>query len=317
LIGKTTTQVIDDMARRMGTAPVYMGAKYTGPATVNAQPGNAPPTPPVSAPGATPSNNQQPAQATPVSQPPPSTQTAQNPPSGNFPPTGMAPGQAETIKINAANSADAANKLVAGDAIRTTEHAALSEIVTALRAGVSSGPGSVAYNNAMERLGRIPGFTSQKTQDTAARTDQMTKAMAQLQSMESQNMIGTNAGLAQTINSLPHQEMSEKGILATSHMIQGSIDFNQAMSNAWMNSPEKQNGGDFFTWRSHYLGKQKDPTGNDIQQDPRAYIFQRMNGDERQSMLKGMQPDDVKQLGRNYEHALRSGALGPDQKGEQ
>lgn len=216
----------------------------------------------------------------------------------------VAPGQAEALKTQTDASTQAGVALTGTDATRPQKQALLQDILTQANVpGAFSGPDAPAYKTLMARLGQVPGVITPDVAKATSAQDAMEKAMANFQTLQMRSMIGTNAGLAQTIAGAPHIELSKGGLQANVHQLQGTLDAESVMSNAWQKAlTGGAEPGSFQQWQRQFIAPTKQG-----QFDPRVFWLQRMSADERKTFVTAAKDPN---LAKNYQFAHEQGWVG-------
>lgn len=211
----------------------------------------------------------------------------------------LPPGVKESLEADRAASTQQGIALTNTDAGRAQKFALLDDIITQAKVpGAFSGPDQPGFIQTMARLAQVPGVITDDVKRTVGAQEQMTKAMANLQSILMDSMISTNAGLAHTIDASPHPQLSEYGLSGIVHQLQGTYDAQEAMSNAWQNSGRPAY--EFKDWQRQFLARTKDG-----QFDPRVFWLARMNDQERKTFYKASNNDPA--LKKNYNYAVKNG----------
>lgn len=215
--------------------------------------------------------------------------------------TDLSPGQAGSMQAQKQASTAQGIALTDTDATRPQRMALLQDILTQANVpGAFTGPDAPGYKSVMARLGQVPGVVNKEVADATTAQDAMEKAMANYQTLAMRGMIGTNAGLAQTIAGAPHMELSRGGLKANVHQLQGTTDAEAVMSSEWQKAqaagapPEG-----FKDWQSKFIVPSK--TG---QFDPRVFWLKRMSPAERQTFVAAANDPNLRL---NYQFAVDHG----------
>lgn len=227
-------------------------------------------------------------------------------PQAGLPPGAIITKQAPTTASARAEEATASTQagvtLTNTDASRPMKFALLNDILASANVpGAFTGPDAPAVKTLIARLSQIPGVVTEDVKRAASAQEQLAKAMANLQTLQMDAMIGTNAGLAHTIDASPHMELSKYGLQGIVHQLQGTFDAQEAMSRAWQEArasgkylPEQ-----FKEWQSKFLAPSKDG-----QFDPRVFWIKRMDSREAREFIKASKDPN---LDKNFDYAVKQG----------
>lgn len=208
--------------------------------------------------------------------------------------SGYSPGEQKAYEESAGRATDVQGSTQA----LSTERQQLEQLKELGRQVDLAGPGAKIQKELRQAFSQF-GVTPDPRLTAAEEYD---KLAAQLAGTQQTTMAKTNMGLATTQAALPSLNLSKAGKEAVADMLLGRNDYQTAVRNTWMASPEFKSGQmhRFDTWMNNNAGTL----------DPRLFMFNRLSPEARTEFYKAIPDRDVAAFKHNYEYGMKNHGLG-------